>query len=247
MSTRILIVIPVLNEEIDLPRCVDKLSSYCESQMNDYDWAICIADNGSTDNTQRISMELSETLDRVTYIREEKRGRGRAIKRAWSESEADLFAYMDVDLSTGLEALPKATYMVQSRLCDIAIGSRLVTGSQVLGRSLRRGFISRCYSMLFRSLFLVSFSDAQCGFKVISSDSVRRLVPAVVDNGWFFDTELLIIAEKSGYKVKEIPVIWTDDPHSKVNIFSTAWKDIKGLLRLRFYGLRKIQRRLLSQ
>ena len=218
MATRILIVIPVLNEEDDLPRCVDKLSSYCESQMNDYDWGICIADNGSTDNTRKISLGLSETLDCVTYIREERRGRGRAIKRAWSEFEADVFAYMDVDLSTDLEALPKAVSMVQSGLCDIAIGSRLVAGSQVVGRSLRRGFISRCYSLLFRGLFLVSFSDAQCGFKVISSDSVRRLVPAVVDNGWVFDTELLIIAEKSGYKVKEIPVIWTDDPHSKVNI-----------------------------
>lgn len=245
MTTRILIVIPVLNEEDDLPRCVDKLSSYCETQMNDYDWSLCIADNGSTDNTQKISMELSETIARVTYMREDKRGRGRAIKRAWSEFDADVFAYMDVDLSTGLEALPKAISMVQSGLCDIAIGSRLVTGSQVVGRSLRRGFISRCYSMLFRSLFLVSFRDAQCGFKAISSHSVRRLLPTIVDNGWFFDTELLVIAEKSGYKVREIPVVWTDDPHSKVNIFSTAWKDLKGLLRLRFYGLRKAQRQLL--
>ena len=172
------------------------------------------------------------------------RDSGRAIKRAWSEFEADVFAYMDVDLSTGLEALPKAISMVQSGLCDIAIGSRLVSGSQVVGRSLRRGFISRCYSMLFRSLFLVSFRDAQCGFKVISSYSAQRLLPTIVDNGWFFDTELLIIAEKSGYQVREIPVVWTDDPNSKVNILSTAWKDIKGLLRLRFYGLKKAQRRL---
>ena len=244
MTARILIVIPVLNEERDLPRCVDKLSSYCESQMNDYDWAVCIADNGSTDTTQKISMELAETSDRVTYMREDKKGRGRAIKRAWSEFEADVFAYMDVDLSTGLEALPKAISMVQSGLCDIAIGSRLVNGSQVVGRSLRRGFISRCYSMLFRSLFLVSFRDAQCGFKVISSYSAQRLLPTIVDNGWFFDTELLIIAEKSGYQVREIPVVWTDDPNSKVNILSTAWRDIKGLLRLRFYGLKKAQRRL---
>ena len=247
MSTRILIVIPVLNEEIALPHCVDKLSSYCEAQMNDYDWGICIADNGSTDKTQKISMELSETLDCVTYIREEKRGRGGALKRAWSEFEADVFAYMDVDLSTDLGALHKSVSMVRSGQCDIAIGSRLVAGSKVLGRSLRRGFISRCYSMLFRILFLVSFRDAQCGFKVISSDPVRRLLPIIVDNGWFFDTELLIIAEKNGYKVKEIPVVWTDDPHSKVNVFNTAWKDIKGLLRLRFYGLRKAGRRLSSQ
>ena len=212
--------------------------------MNDYDWAVCIADNGSTDTTQKISMELAETSARVTYMREDKKGRGRAIKRAWSEFEADVFAYMDVDLSTGLEALPKAISMVQSGLCDIAIGSRLVSGSQVVGRSLRRGFISRCYSMLFRSLFLVSFRDAQCGFKVISSYSAQRLLPTIVDNGWFFDTELLIIAEKSGYQVREIPVVWTDDPNSKVNILSTAWRDIKGLLRLRFYGLKKAQRRL---
>ena len=173
----------------------------------------------------------------VSYIRLEQRGRGRALKQVWSKSDADVVSYMDVDLSTDIRVLAAAVKQVVSNNCDICIGSRLLSDSKVRNRSLRRGFISRSYSLMFRLLFLVSFKDAQCGFKVMLKSSLDKVLPHVEDPGWFFDTELLILSEKSQYKICEIPVIWTDDPDSKVNVMKTAWEDIKGLFRLRFGGL----------
>ena len=180
------------------------------------------------------------------FIRLEERGRGRALKRAWTQSKADMVAYMDVDLSTGLDALPRAADIVRSRMCDIAVGSRLIKGSQVTGRSIKREFISRSYSLLFRAMFFVSFRDAQCGFKVVSGKVVKEILPLVKSNGWFFDTELLLLSEKNGYSVCEIPVRWTDDSDTRVKIFDTAWEDIKGLIRIRFGGLARA-RKILSR
>ncbi len=174
----------------------------------------------------------------------EQRGRGRALKRAWAESNADIVAYMDVDLSTDLSALPQTIAAVDGEGYDIAIGSRLKRGAQVMGRSFKRELISRSYSLIFRAMFLAGFQDAQCGFKAVSRRAADEVAPLVVDNGWFFDTEMLLIAEKNGYRIKEIPVKWTDDPDSRVKIISTAWEDIKGLLRLRFGGLRQASREI---
>jgi hypothetical protein len=167
----------------------------------------------------------------------EERGRGRALKMAWSQSEAAILAYMDVDLSTDLNCFPQFLESVSSLKFQIAIGSRLISGSKVVGRSFKREFISRCYSLLFRMMFFVSFKDAQCGFKVISRKVAQEVVPLIKNSGWFFDTELLILAEKNGYPVLEIPVKWVDDPDSRVNIMKTAFEDLKGLLRLRFRDL----------
>tara|TARA_B100001013_G_scaffold302078_1_gene203830 strand:- start:589 stop:1089 length:501 start_codon:yes stop_codon:yes gene_type:complete len=153
------------------------------------------------------------------------------------KSQADVVAYMDVDLSTDLAHLPDAVDLVASGECSLSVGSRLCKGSHVAGRTIKREIISRCYSILFRALFFVSFRDAQCGFKVVSRQVVNNVIPLVKDTGWFFDTELLIISEKNGYSVCEIPVNWTDDPDTRVNIFRTAWDDVKGLLRIRFGGL----------
>ena len=240
------IIVPVLDEEVDLPICIGRLIEFCSNQMSGYDWTITTADNGSTDRTLEIATELSDLNDRVGFIRLEERGRGRALKRAWTQSKADMVAYMDVDLSTGLDALPRAADIVRSRMCDIAVGSRLIEGSQVTGRSIKREFISRSYSLLFRAMFFVSFRDAQCGFKVVSRKVVKEILPLVKSNGWFFDTELLLLSEKNGYSVCEIPVKWTDDPDTRVKVFDTAWEDIKGLLRIRFGGLARA-RKILSR
>ena len=240
------IIIPVLDEEVDLPVCIERLIEFCSNHMSEYDWTITTADNGSTDRTLEIVTELSDLNDRVGFIRLEERGRGRALKRAWTQSKADMVAYMDVDLSTGLDALPRAADIVRSRMCDIAVGSRLIKGSQVTGRSLKREFISRSYSLLFRAMFFVSFRDAQCGFKVVSRKVVKKILPLVKSNGWFFDTELLLLSEKNGYSVCEIPVRWTDDSDTRVKIFDTAWEDIKGLIRIRFGGLARA-RKILSR
>ncbi|HBJ33139.1 MAG TPA: glycosyl transferase [Dehalococcoidia bacterium] len=238
------VVIPVLNEERALADSVNALAAFLSNNLNDYEWAVVVADNGSTDATPSICQSLSEQDSRVRHVRLEQRGRGRALKRAWAESNADIVAYMDVDLSTDLSALPQTIAAVDGEGYDIAIGSRLKRGAQVMGRSFKRELISRSYSLIFRAMFLAGFQDAQCGFKAVSRRAADDVAPLVVDNGWFFDTEMLLIAEKNGYRIKEIPVKWTDDPDSRVKIISTAWEDIKGLLRLRFGGLRQASREI---
>lgn len=238
------VVIPVLNEARALADSVNVLAAFLSNNLNDYEWAVVVADNGSTDATPSICQSLSEQDSRVRHVRLEQRGRGRALKRAWAESNADIVAYMDVDLSTDLSVLPQTIAAVDGEGYDIAIGSRLKRGAQVIGRSFKRELISRSYSLIFRAMFLAGFQDAQCGFKAVSRRAADEVAPLVVDNGWFFDTEMLLIAEKNGYRIKEIPVKWTDDPDSRVKIISTAWEDIKGLLRLRFGGLRQASREI---
>ena len=240
-------MIPVLNEEVDLPTCVETLLHFCNQFMSSYDWKITTVDNGSTDNTLEIAKALSEKHREVDLIRLEERGRGRALRYAWVASSAEVVAYMDVDLSTDLMALPKAVSLIQTGQFDIAIGSRLVRGSEVIGRSLKRSIISHCYSLLFRSLFWASFKDAQCGFKVISRGVVDDVIPLTQSTGWFFDTEFLLIASDNDYKIHELPVKWTDDPDTRVKIISTALEDIKGLLRLRFGGLSRAKKYLLQR
>ena len=236
MNTSVDIVIPVLNEEHSLPRCISTLAEFVDD-YSERDWKFTVADNGSTDRTPEVARELAERDERVRVTRLEQRGRGRALKRAWLESDAGVRCYMDVDLSTGLQHLPEIVSAVAEQEYDIAIGSRLLPESDVVGRSLTREITSRGYSLLFRSMFLTGFRDAQCGFKAISADAATALVPLVKNNHWFFDTELLLIAENSGYRIREIPVHWEDDPDTRVKVISTALEDIKGLLRLRFGGL----------
>ena len=244
MTTSVEIVVPVLNEEKALAAATATLHQYLSSSLASYDWRIIIADNGSTDSTLDIAKSLSREYSGVGYVHLAERGRGRALRRAWLESEADIVGYMDVDLSTDLSAIPKLVSAIDGEGYDLAIGSRLAKGARVVGRPFHREVISRAYSLIVRSMFLTGFRDAQCGFKAISRTAIRDLVPLVQDTGWFFDSELLILAESNGYRVKEIPVTWTDDADSRVRIVSTAYGDMKGLLRLRFGGLKRASRRL---
>ena len=241
MPVTVDVVIPVLNEERALPSSIGKLRAFLDSYPG-RDWRIVIADNGSTDGTPEIARDLARSMPSLSVARLEQRGRGRALKKTWSESDADVCCYMDVDLSTGLEALPSLVDAVAEEGFDVAIGSRLLPGSEVVGRTLKREVTSRGYSLLFRTMFGTVFRDAQCGFKAIRTDVARAIVPLVKDTGWFFDTELLIIAQRSGYRIREIPVHWEDDPDTRVKVFSTAWEDVKGLLRLRLGGVPKAPR-----
>jgi glycosyltransferase involved in cell wall biosynthesis len=237
-------VIPVLNEEGALPGSVERLHGFLREAMQAYDWRIVVADNGSTDRTPLVCEELSRRFHEVGYLRLEERGRGRALRTAWLASDADYLCYMDVDLSTELEAIPPLVESLATKQYDLAIGSRLKKGANVVGRTLKREVVSRCYNLIVRSMFFVRFRDAQCGFKAISRDAARDLAPLVLDNGWFFDTELLILAEKNGYRIYELPVTWTDDPDTRVKIVKTAYDDMMGLFRLRFGGLRRASERL---
>ena len=244
MTTSLDVVVPVLNEAQDLSPNISRLHEFLSGQLDDYDWRIVIADNGSTDSTPDIAKALSQQHARVGYTRVEQRGRGRALARAWGNSDADIVSYMDVDLATDFSHLRELVEAVGNEDYDIAIGSRLKKGAQVIGRPPKRELISRVYSLIFRAMFLTGFRDAQCGFKALSRRAANDVVPLVQDTGWFFDTELLILAEKNGYRIKEVPVKWIDDPDSRVRITKTAYEDIKGLLRLRFGGLGKASKLL---
>ena len=241
MALTVDVVIPVLNEASALPVCIGKLRDFFARNPGPR-WRILVADNGSTDRTAEVAEELMTHSGDLSVTHLELRGRGRALKQAWLESDAEVLCYMDVDLSTDLKSLPEIVDAVAEGGYDLAIGSRLLKDSDVVGRTLKREITSRGYSLLFRSMFCTGFRDAQCGFKAIKRDAAQKLVPLVVDNAWFFDSELLIIAEKNGFRIKEVPVRWVDDPDTRVRIISTAWEDIKGLLRLRFRGIPHTER-----
>ncbi len=235
MAPTIDIVIPVLNEEKALPQCVMILSEFLRENLPDNPWRVMIADNGSTDNTRAVSEMLAQRYAGVSYVYIPQRGRGRALRMAWLESNADMVGYMDVDLSTNLGSLPKLVQAIEEGY-DIAIGSRLMAGAKT-SRSFKRELISRSYNLMVKAMFFVPFQDAQCGFKVLSRHASKALVPLVRNNNWFFDTELLIIASKLGFRIREVPVEWVEDPDSRVKVVKTALEDVKGLLRLRFGGI----------
>ncbi len=227
------IVIPVYNEAKDLKKSIDTLSRYLVGNLHDFTWNIVIADNASTDDTLAIACDISRKIKHVKVVHLDLKGRGRAVKYAWQHSQADIVSYMDVDLSTDLKHFPA---LVRSLLrgYDIAIGSRNTKGARVYGRNLMRTATSKGYILLIKLLFWIHFTDAQCGFKAVTRRVVDTLVPKVVDNEWFFDTELLLVAEKMGYRIYNEPVTWIDNPGSTVRVLSTIKGDLLGLKRLFF-------------
>ncbi|GAA3637636.1 bifunctional glycosyltransferase family 2/GtrA family protein [Microlunatus ginsengisoli] len=224
------IVVPVHNEETDLGPSVRRLDAYLRTEFP-YSYRITVADNASTDGTWQVAADLAAELDRVCAVRLAEKGRGRALKTVWSSSPAPVLAYMDVDLSTDLRALLPLVAPLISGHSDLAIGTRLSSASRV-ARGPKREFISRSYNLLLKGTLAASFSDAQCGFKAIRADVAARLLPLVEDHNWFFDTELLVLAQRSGLRIHEVPVDWTDDPDSRVDIVHTARQDLAGIARL---------------
>jgi putative flippase GtrA len=224
------IVIPVRNEEHDLAAGVRRLHAFLLDQFP-ISTRITIADNGSTDGTWAQALALQAELPAVQAVRLERPGRGGALRAVWSASDADVYAYMDVDLSTDLNALFPLLAPLLSGHSDVAIGTRLARGARVV-RGPRREFISRCYNLLLHATLGTGFSDAQCGFKAIRADAARQLLPLTTDYSWFFDTELLVLAERAGLRIHEVPVDWIDDPDSRVKVVSTALGDIGGIIRL---------------
>ncbi len=224
------IVVPVRNEERDLAPSVRRLVSYLR-ECFPFSARVTIADNGSTDATWAIASRLARELPEVRAIHMDLPGRGRALRGIWSQSDAEVLAYMDVDLSTDLNALLPLVAPLLSGHSDLAIGTRLARGSRVI-RGPKRELISRGYNVLLRTLMGARFSDAQCGFKAIRRGQARALLPLTKDSGWFFDTELLVLAERAGLRIHEIPVDWVDDLDSRVDIIATALADLRGMARL---------------
>jgi glycosyltransferase involved in cell wall biosynthesis len=231
---RVDVVIPVYNEEKVLAESIGKLHAYLTEHVA-HDWRIVIADNASIDGTADVARAVVARFgERVAYLYLEQKGRGRALRKAWLDSTADIVSYMDVDLSTNLDAFPKLLSAIVDEGYDVAIGSRLKRGARVR-RQWKRELISRGYNLLVWSLFpRRTFSDAQCGFKALTRRAVDRLVPLVENNNWFFDSELLLRANQLGFRIAEVPVEWVEDLDSRVNITKTATEDVKGLLRVRF-------------
>jgi putative flippase GtrA len=224
------VVVPVHNEQDDLAPCVHRLTGYL-AETFPYPYRITVADNASTDDTLAIAHRLAAGCPRVRVVHLDQKGRGRALHAVWSTSDATVLAYMDVDLSTDLAALFPLVAPLISGHSELAIGTRLSRGSRVL-RGTKREVISRCYNLLLRGTLAAGFSDAQCGFKAIRADVAAQLLPLVEDTGWFFDTELLVLAQRAGLRVHEVPVDWVDDPDSRVDIVATALADLRGIVRV---------------
>ena len=224
------VVVPVYNEQADLERSVLRLHAHLQATFP-YPFRITIADNASTDDTLVIAETLQTAIPEVRAVHLDEKGRGRALKAVWLASDADVLAYTDVDLSTDLAALAPLVAPLLSGHSDLAIGTRLARSSRVV-RGAKREFISRSYNLILRRTLAARFSDAQCGFKAIRRDVARQLLPLVEDTGWFFDTEMLVLAERCGLRIAEVPVDWIDDPDSRVDIVATAAADLKGVARL---------------
>ena len=224
------IVVPVYNEQVVLESSIRRLHRYLTESFP-FTWRVVIADNASTDDTLPIARRLAHELSGVDVLHLPAKGRGRALRAAWSMSDAEVVSYMDVDLSTDLRALLPLVAPLLSGHSDLAIGTRLARGARV-SRGPKREFISRSYNHLLHAALRAHFSDAQCGFKAVRADVVRDLLPDVRDDSWFFDTELLVLAERRGLRTHEVPVDWVDDPDSRVDIVKTALGDLRGVTRL---------------
>ena len=225
------IAIPVYNEERDLEPNVRRLRAYLDARFP-FAARITIVDNASTDRTWDIARALALELPGVRAQRLREKGRGRAVRHAWLGSDAAVVAYMDIDLSTDLDALLPLIAPLVSGHSDVAIGSRLAPGARVIARGFKRELISRTYNLLLHLVLGTRVRDAQCGFKAMRADAARQLLPEVVDEAWFFDTELLVRAQRTGMRIHEVPVDWTDDPDSRVDVISTAIEDLRGVCRL---------------
>jgi putative flippase GtrA len=228
------VVVPVHNEQAGLERSIRNLHRYLRSQLP-FTWRIVIADNASTDATPAIAAALARELRGVEVLRLERKGRGLGLREAWSRSDARVVCYMDVDLSTDLRGLLPLVAPLLSGHSDVAIGSRLARGARVV-RGPKRELISRSYNLILHGVLRARFSDAQCGFKAVRGEVARELLPSVRDDGWFFDTELLMLAQRRGLRIHEVPVDWVDDPDSRVDIVRTALDDLRGVARLAVAG-----------
>jgi glycosyltransferase involved in cell wall biosynthesis len=234
------VVLPVFNEEHVLERSVRALHLFLTDNLA-HEWRIVIADNGSRDRTFEIAQRLEAELPNVTAMHIPEAGRGRALTRAWLASEADVVSYMDIDLSTDLSAFPPLVNAIANQGYDVASGTRLGPGTDTT-RSLKREVLSRGYVLITNLMFQTRLRDTQCGFKAASRAAAERLLPLIKDTGWFWDTELLLLAAKSGWRIAYVPVRWIEDPDSRVKVASTVWRDLKGLLRMRRFDWSKARK-----
>lgn len=225
------IVIPVYNEEVILEKSVTTLRDYLAEHFP-YKWRITIANNASIDHTLEVARRLEATYPDVQVHHLDQKGRGRALRAVWEASDADVVSYMDVDLSTTLQSFLPLVAPIITGHSELAIGSRLAKGARVT-RQWKREIISRIYNLIIKLFFWNNFTDAQCGFKAGRTSVVKELLQEVEDQAWFFNSELLLLAEEKKMRIYEVPVDWIEDLDSRVKIAKTATEDLKGLVRVR--------------
>jgi glycosyltransferase involved in cell wall biosynthesis len=236
------VLLPVLNEQKVLETSVRTLHAFLSDNLTADSWRIKIADNGSTDDTFRIAQALESEMSGVAALHIPEAGRGRALSLGWLASDADILAYMDIDLSTDLSAFPGLVRSIAEDGQDVAAGTRLGPGAETT-RSLKREVLSRGFVFLINTLFSTRLRDTQCGFKAISRRCARKLLPFVQDTGWFWDTELLLLASKGGWNVHFVPVRWLEDTDSRVKIGKMVWRYLKGLARMRRFDWSRAARK----
>jgi glycosyltransferase involved in cell wall biosynthesis len=238
---KVLITMPVYNEEKCLARSINKLDSFLQRTKFPYKYTIVIADNASSDRTPKIGKSLESS--RIRYLRLERKGRGFALKKSWDlalKSRYYAACYMDIDLSTDLNYIHPLIDAIIKDKYDVAIGNRLGRHSKVIGRTIKREILSRFYNLILRVVFWSSIADYQCGFKAVNLKSFSKLVKEIENNKWFFDTELVLLACKRHMRVKPVDVKWVDDYDSRVKIVSTVTQYFQAILRMRLKFWREI-------
>lgn len=230
------ITVPVLNGESELVQNVETVLNFLSNKhFNKFQWSVVIADNGSTDKTGELSKNMVKKYSGlVKYIRLQEPGVGRALKVSWSQSSADIVGYFDLDLSTDLNHLFETFSKLVYQDYDIVYGTRLNKGSHITGRSLKREITSRVFNFVLKIYLNVKISDGMCGFKFLKRNILKELLnDGVVSNGWFFSTELLVVGEKRGYKLYELPVKWTDSGNSRVKILPLTIEYLRAMRKLK--------------
>ncbi|MCK4744947.1 glycosyltransferase [Candidatus Parcubacteria bacterium] len=233
---KINITTPCLNEGKILNNNIIALFNFLNKNVAEDEWQIIIADNNSTDNTAEIAKELEDRFKQIKYFFISQKGKGVAIRHGWKNFDADIYVFMDADLSVDLEALPKLISAVKEEHYDIAVGSRFHKQS-IIKRSIARKMISKLYRVAKKIITNSYISDLPCGFKAANKEIIKKILPLIKNNEWFFDSELIILSEKCGYKIKEIPVKWEEvresGDKSRVKTIALGFNYIKNLIELR--------------
>lgn len=225
------LTIPVYNEEKVLTTNINKLVSFLTEKIKEDNWQIIIANNASTDNTAKLAEQLASQNSKIKTFNLDIKGRGHALKYSWLNFPADILAYCDVDLATDINKLPELFSLIKND-CDLAIGSRYLPDSASC-RKFKRLIISKGYIFLVKIFFKTKLTDFQCGFKALSQRLASIIVPKLKDGGWFFDTELILLAGNDAnhnFIIKELPVNWQENKNSKVKFFISIIKFIKNLI-----------------